>query len=196
MQEIVKRNATYADLKAVPPHLVAEIVYGALVTHPRPAPPHAIASNALGTELTGPFQKGRGGPGGWIFAIEPELHLGPHVIVPDIAAWRRERMSAMPPKAYIETPPDWVCEIISPSTETHDKGPKRRIYATYGIGHLWHLEPVVRQLEVFELQAGKWVLHEVYQDNDPVTAPPFDAITFALGDLFPLDPPALAEAKE
>jgi hypothetical protein len=189
MQEIVKRNATYADLEAVPPNLVAEILYGKLVTHPRPAMPHSIASHALSGELSGPFQKGRGGPGGWIFGFEPELHLGPHVVVPDIAAWRRERLPVMPSKAFVETPPDWICEVISPSTETHDKGPKRRISATYGVGHLWHLDPLVRQLEVFELHESKWVLHEVYQDNEPVKAPPFDAITFSLGDLFPLDPP-------
>ena len=122
--------------------------------------------------------------------VEPELHLGSHVVVPDYAAWRRERLPTMPAKAYIETPPDWACEVISPSTETHDKGPKRRIYGTYGVGHLWHLDPLVRQLEAFELQNGRWVLFEVYQGSDPVTAQPFDAITFSLGDLFPLDSPA------
>ncbi len=34
-----RRPATYDDLLAVPEHLVAEILFGALVTHPRPAPP-------------------------------------------------------------------------------------------------------------------------------------------------------------
>ena len=92
MSDTAKRPATYAELEAVPPHLVAEIIFGDLVTHPRPVPRHATAQNALSGELTGPFQKGAGGPGGWIFMIEPELHLGPHVVVPDIAGWRRERM--------------------------------------------------------------------------------------------------------
>ena len=190
-----KSPATYADLEAVPTHLVAEIVFGTLVTHPRPAPPHAVATGALQIELGGPFQKGRGGPGGWIFGFEPELHLGPHVVVPDLAGWRRERLLTMPTTAYIETPPDWVCEVISPSTEKHDKGPKRRIYATYGVGHLWHLEPVVRMLEVFELRDAHWVLLEAYQGEEEVKARPFDAITFSLADLFPLDPPPANEPE-
>ncbi len=187
MAQSVKQKASYADLEKVPPHLVAEILFGTLVTHPRPASRHAIASNSLGHELTGPFQKGRGGPGGWIFMVEPELHLGPHVVVPDLAAWRRERMQVMPAEAYIEIAPDWVCEVISPSTEAKDRGPKRRIYATYGVGHLWHLDPVAKLLEVFELREKHWVLHETYVDAVEVNAPPFDAVPFQLSALWPLD---------
>ena len=95
MQETVKRRATYADIEALPPHVVGEILFGELSVHPRPAPRHGAASVGLGIELGGPFQRGRGGPGGWVFFDEPELHLGPHVVVPDLAGWRRERMPAM-----------------------------------------------------------------------------------------------------
>ncbi len=186
MNDPAKRNATYEDLAAVPEHLTAEIIFGALYTHPKPAPRHATAQNALGHELTGPFQKGRGGPGGWIFMTEPELHLGPHVVAPDIVGWRRERMPHMPEKAYIETPPDWVCEISSPSTESVDRGPKRRIYATYGVGHLWLLNPTVKYLEVYALREGQWMHVETYQDGEQVKAPPFDAVPFAIADLWPL----------
>jgi Uma2 family endonuclease len=188
MAEPAKRNATYADLEAVPPHLVAEILDGELVTHPRPAPPHITAGGALQIELGGPFQKGRGGPGGWILLPEPEIHLGPNVVVPDLAGWRRERMPHMPTTAYYETAPDFVCEVISPSTEANDKGPKRRIYGLYGVPHLWHLDPVARLLEVFVLQDERWVLFETYQDGDEVKAPPFDAVSFALADLWPVPP--------
>jgi Uma2 family endonuclease len=188
MAHTAEKIATYADLEAVPPHLVAEILFGSLVTHPRRSPPHAVAATALGIELGSPFQKGRGGPGGWVFMVEPELHFGPHVVVPDLAAWRRERLPTMPETAYIETPPDWVCELISPSTQAHDRGPKRRIYASHGIRHLWHLDPNAKLLEVFELRDGQWLLVEVFQDRDGVGAPPFAAVPFSLGDLWPLDP--------
>jgi Uma2 family endonuclease len=190
---MVERPATYADLEAVPPHLVAEILFGRLVTHPRPAAAHAIAGNALSDELTSPFQKGRGGPGGWIFMFEPELHLGPHVVVPDIAAWRRERMSSMPEKSFIEAPPDWVCGVISPSTQIYDRGAKRRIYATYGVGHLWLLHPLTQMLEVFELREAQWVLFETYQGSEQVKAPPFDAVPLSLADVFPLGAPTSQE---
>ena len=167
MAEPAKPQATYADLEAVPPHLVAEILFGSLVTHPRPAPPHAFSATSLSEELVGPFQKGRsGGPGGWVFADEPELHLGPHVIVPDLAGWRRERMPQLPAQAFIETPPDWACELLSPSTQRYDRGAKRRIYATYRVGHLWHLDAVARQLDVFELKNDHWVLYETFEPGD------------------------------
>ncbi|MGE3246122.1 MAG: Uma2 family endonuclease, partial [Beijerinckiaceae bacterium] len=117
MAEAATRRATYADLEAVHPHLVAELINGALVTHPRPAPRHAIAAIALGGEISGSFQRRQGGPGGWIFMVEPELHFGENVVVPDIAGWRRERLPQLPDTAYITTPPDWLCEVISPSTE-------------------------------------------------------------------------------
>lgn len=188
MVHTAEKIATYADLEAVPPHLVAEILFGSLVTHPRLAPRHAVAGTALGSRLTGRFQFGEGGPGGWVFMVESELHLGPHVLVPGLAAWRRERLPTMPDTAYIETPPDWVCEVISPSTQAHDRGPKRRIYAAHGIAHLWHLDPIAKLLEVFELREGQWVLLGVFQDQQMVSAAPFGAVPFSLGDLWRLDP--------
>jgi Uma2 family endonuclease len=183
-----KDQATYADLEAVPPHLVAEILFGALHTQPRPAPRHATAANAISAELTSPFQRGKGGPGGWIFMTEPELHLGPHVVVPDLAGWRRERMPHMPEKAFVETPPDWICEILSPATENVDRGPKRRIYATYAVAHMWLLDPIARRLEAYVLRDGQWTLHETFDGADEVKAPPFDAVPFPITALWPLDP--------
>jgi Uma2 family endonuclease len=190
MATTAKSPATYADLEAVPPHLVAEIIYGSLVTHPRPAPRHGYASSSLGDELVGPFQKSKGGPGGWIIIDEPELHLGPHVVSPDMAGWRSDRMPTFPDTAFFDLPPDWICEVLSASTEKYDKGDKRRIYAQYGVSHLWFVDPRVRSLEVFVRQDKNWLLTGTYFEDEPVSAPPFDAITFQLGLLWPLDPPA------
>jgi len=86
------RVASYEDLLQVPGKLVAEILGGRLVTHPRPAPKHALAASRLGMDLGGAFDRRRGGPGGWWILDEPELHLGPDVLVPDLAGWRRDRM--------------------------------------------------------------------------------------------------------
>jgi Uma2 family endonuclease len=178
------RSATYADIEALPPNLVGEILFGVLHTHPRPAPKHARASSILGAELTGPFDRGRGGPGGWIILDEPELHLGPHVIVPDIAGWRRERLPKLPDTAYFETPPDWVCEVLSPSTQQIDRTDKLTVYAAFGVGHAWYVDPIARTLEVFVLERGKWVIAATFKDDGAVTAPPFEAHTFSLGALW------------
>jgi Uma2 family endonuclease len=188
------RRATYADLEAVPPHLVAEIVRGVLVTHPRPAPRHATAAFSIADELGGPFQKGRGGPGGWLFMSEPELHLADNVIVPDLCAWRRERLPSLPATAFVNVAPDWVCEILSPSTVKIDRGAKRQVYADAGVGHLWLLDPDQRQLEVFALTAGHWLLLATIESGQDVSCAPFDAISFPLNDLFPFDAPPSTEA--
>jgi hypothetical protein len=193
MAEPAQRAATYEDLLAVPEHLVAEILFGRLVTHPRPAPRYSVAASALGNVLGPPFQFGNGGPGGWIFMDEPELHLGGHVAVPDLAAWGRHRLPTLPETAWIDIAPDWICEVLSPSTERYDRGDKRMIYAEAGVGRVWHVDPVLRMLEVFELRDGKWLLLDVFRDDAPVAAPPFAAASFPLDLLWPFDPPPAAQ---
>lgn len=181
------RAATYADLEALPPNRVGEIVNGVLYSHPRPAPRHGAAANSLGFEVTGPFGRGSGGPGGWIFLVEPELHLGPHVVVPDIAGWRKERLTPFPDKSFIETPPDWLAEILSPSTQALDRTDKLAVYAEFGVKHCWYVDPIARTLEVFALSGGKWLLAAAYKNSDPVAAPPFEVHSFALDVLWAPD---------
>jgi hypothetical protein len=176
--------ATYADIEALPPNMVGEIVFGVLHSHPRPTPRQAVASNRLGSVITGPFDLGSGGPGGWIFMTEPELHLGLHVVVPDLAGWRRERLIPFPQTAYIETAPDWICEVLSPSTQKIDRTDKLSIYAEFGVGHCWYVDPDARTLEVFVLAGGKWLLAATFKDADPVAAPPFEVHSFSLDVLW------------
>ena len=194
MAEAVRSSATYADLEAVPEHLVAEIIDGVLETHPRPRPRHAVAAGRLALELGGPFDRGRGGPGGWVFIPEPELHLGSQVVVPDLAGWRTERLPQLPETSYLEVAPDWVCEVLSPSTARLDRGAKRRIYAEAGVEHLWLLDPRERELEAFSLNGRRWLLLATVQTGELVKVPPFDAIAFPLNDLFPFDNPPATEA--
>ena len=189
MADSAKRSATYADLEAVPPHLVAEIIHGTLVTHPRPAPRHSVAASGLGASIVPGYQWGKSGPGGWIFMDEPELHLGPHVVVPDLAGWRRERLPRLPDTAYIDIPPDWVCEVLSDSTESYDRNAKRAIYGEAGVPFLWLLDPRGKFLEVFQLTAGHWLLVRTFTGGDEIRAVPFEVIAFPLGQLWPLDQP-------
>lgn len=187
MAEPAKRRATYADLEAVPETLVAEIVDGVLETHPRPRPRHGGAVSRLSYGLTGPFDFGRGGPGGWIFVIEPELHFGEQIVVPDLAGWRRERLPKEPAEAFVTVAPDWVCEILSPSTARLDRGAKRRIYAEAGVEYLWQLDPEAGEQEAFALAGSQWLLLATIQKGEDVSVKPFDAVAFPLSDLFPFD---------
>ena len=177
-----RRPATYEDLLAVPEHLVAEIIDGQLYTSPRPAVPHAIATGGLSADLMGPFDRARGGPGGWWILVEPELHLSQNVLVPDVAAWRRSRVPDLPRGAYLEIAPDWVCETLSPSTERLDRGKKQAIYAREGVGHLWLLNPPAETLESYRREDGRWVLLATSAGDVSVAIEPFEA---ALGKVCP-----------
>ncbi len=181
---VIKRPATYQDVIDAPPHLVAELIHGALHLQPRPRPRHSLAASSLGDELVSPFQKRRGGPGGWWILDEPEVHLGDDVLVPDLAGWRRDRMPQMPDTAHFTLPPDWVCEVLSPSTRDYDITDKRAIYGRAGIGHLWQVDPDARTLEVFALEDGRWVLITALRGTQPVAQPPFAAISFPLSALW------------
>ncbi len=185
MAKAQQRPATYRDVLDAPPHRVAEVLGGTLHTQPRPAMRHALASSFLGGELVGPFGAGRGGPGGWWIIDEPELHFARDIVVPDIAGWRRATMPDFPDAAYCEMAPDWVCEVLSPSTRHIDQNEKRTIYAREGVSHLWFADPDTQTLEVFRLRTGQWLLLATLTGHTPVSQPPFDAISFPLGALWP-----------
>ena len=181
----VRRPATYADVLAAPEGLVAQLIDGALHLQPRPASRHALAGSMLQVELGGPFHRGRGGPGGWWLLVEPEVHLGGQVLVPDIAGWRRARMPVFPDAPYFTLAPDWACEVLSPSTRRLDLGRKRDIYAEHGVAHLWIVDPDARTLEAFALTGGRWLLMATLAEEADVAQPPFDAVRFDLAALWP-----------
>ncbi len=185
MAEPARKPATYQDLLQVPGHLVAEILGGALITSPRPAPRHARAASALGAALWGPFDGGIGGPGGWWILIEPELHLERGaIVVPDLAGWRMDRMSDLPDTAYFELAPNWVCEILSTSTEAIDRADKMPAYASAGVDHVWLLDPILETLEVFRLDSSQWTLLRTIKGSGKVRVEPFEAIEIDLGLLW------------
>ena len=186
-------RATYDDLLRVPAPLVAEIIDGVLYTQARPAGPHAKVSSVLGFDLGGPFDRGRGGPGGWIILDEPELHLGDDVVVPDLAGWRRERMPEVPATAFFTLAPDWVCEVLSLSTQKLDRTGKMGVYAREGVRHVWLIDPIERTLEVYRLERGSWLRAAIFCDDAVVRAEPFDAIELELGALWIRTPESHAE---
>ena len=178
------RRAIYADLASVPDHLIGEIIDGELVTQPRPAASHARAASRLGMEIGTPFDRGRGGPGGWIILDEPELHLHGDALVPDLAGWRRERMPELLDVAAFELAPNWVCEVLSESTQRRDRIQKMSIYARERVQHLWLVDPKAQTLEVYELAGSEWLRRQVAGGNDKLSAIPFEAIELELGVLW------------
>jgi len=184
MGDPAKRHATYEDLLAVPAHLVAELINGALITNPRPAARHARAASSLGGELYGPFDRGKGGPGGWILLDEPELHLRGDVLVPDLAGWRRQRMPELPDTAAFDLAPDWVCEVLSPSTAATDRAEKMPIYAREGVPHLWLVDPLAKTLEACRLENDRWTVLGTWRDDARVRVEPFAELELELAELW------------
>lgn len=178
----LKRGATYDDLRDVPDNYVAEMFDGELYATPRPALPHTHAATVLGNKIGTPFH--HQGAGGWVILDEPELHFHNDVLVPDLAGWRRERLPTVPADAYLTLAPDWICEVLSQSTEALDRGAKLRIYAREGVAHAWLLEPLRQTLEVLALEHRRWTSLGTHEGSVSVRAEPFAAIELELGALW------------
>jgi len=178
------RPATYEDLLTVPDTMVAEIVDDELHASPRPALRHARAASSLGAFVSVAYQHGRGGPGGWWILDEPELHFGRDIVVPDVAGWRRTRLPQVPDTAYASLAPDWVCEVLSPSTVSLDRLKKLAIYAREQVPHAWLLDPIARTLEVLRLEAGRWMILATHGGDDVIRAEPFVEIDLDLASLW------------
>ena len=165
---------TLEDIDALPPDVKGEIIEGVLYTMTRPRGRHQRTGLVIGGVLLGPFDQGRGGPGGWWIVPEPGIEL-PNTpeIAPDIAGWRRERLPDLPDDAPIRVVPDWVCEILSPSTRRHDLLVKKPYYAKVGVAHHWLIDLAARTLTVYRLESGRWVELGVFGDEREARAEPF-----------------------
>jgi Uma2 family endonuclease len=191
------KQATYADIEALPPNMVGEILAGELHASPRPAGPHTEAASLLGALLMPPFRLGQGGPGGWRILHEPELSLGVDPaydpVVPDLAGWRIESMPERVETAQFHTTPQWVCEVISPSSLRKDRFLKLPFYARAGVAHAWLVDPLNETLEVFALDGNTWRVVGLHQGDATIHAEPFDAVPLCLTWLWgrtPPEPPA------
>lgn len=170
--------ATWYDLlERMPEAVTCEIADGGFYAHPRPRFAHGNLVLSLGGALAAAFEQGWRGPGGWVFATEVELHFRyrEEVLVPDLAGWRVERRPD-PEEHQIRIVPDWVCEILSPSTLSYDREVKMPIYARYGVPYAWLVEPLERRIEAFRLSDGRWVPAGGSAAPAPVRLPPFEAV--------------------
>ena len=178
----MRKRATYQDVLDAPEDVVAEIVNGELVLSPRPDNSACVLVSSFLGEIGTRFGREEGN---WIVIYAPEVHLDDDILVPDIAAWRRERLPAVPDAAFISVAPDSVCEALSPKTRRLDRVKKLPRYATHGVAFAWLVDPKPRTLEAFRLVDGAWSLVAAHDDDDGrVRVPPFDAIELDLPALW------------
>lgn len=184
MSEPARKKATYEDLYGVPENMIGEIINGELIATPRPSPRHSQFISTLGEEIGPPYRRGRGGPGGWVFLIEVEIKLGGQLVVPDMAGWKRERFPQGLETNWIAVTPDWVCEVISPSTAIRDRTVKKAIYEEHGVGYLWLVDPLNMTLEIFRLEARRWAPAGVFGGARKARLEPFQEIEIDLDELW------------
>lgn len=178
-------EATYADLVALPDHVVGQIIDGELVVSPRPASRHAVCASTLTGDIASAFARKPNGPdrpGGWWILLEPELHFGKQVLVPDVAGWRHGTLPELPDVAFFTQTPDWVCEVLSPSSGRRDRLQKSRIYAQQGVQFYWIVDPHQQVIEVLQNRGdGHWNLVDTWGgDDNAARIPPFEAIALEL----------------
>jgi Uma2 family endonuclease len=181
-----RKVPTLADLDALPPGVKGEIIEGVLYTMTRPRATHQRTGSSVGRALGGPFDDGLGGPGGWWILPEPGIEL-PNTpeISPDVAGWKKERMPKLPHDRAIDVVPDWVCEILSPSTRRHDLLVKKPYYARVGVPYHWLLDLEARTITAYRLESGRWVELGVWGDETEARIEPFDAIALNVGRWWP-----------
>lgn len=181
-----KPPPTLADLDALPPGVVGEIIEGVLYTMTKPRGWHQRTTCTIGGSIGAPFDYGVGGPGGWWILNEPGIEL-PNTpeISPDVAGWRRSRMSNPPIDEPIRTVPDWVCEILSPTTRRHDLTVKLPYCAKIGVAYHWLVDLDARLLIAQRLEAGHWVTCAECRDETAARIAPFDAVSLDVASWWP-----------
>ena len=186
MTAAARRRASYEDVLTSDPRTIAEVIDGVLYTQPRPALGHAQIASELTYRLIGPFRHGRGGPGGWHILVEPELHLGlePDILVPDLAGWRTTRMPRVTNRAFETLSPDWVAEILSPSTSRVDRSLKLPVYQRERVPHVWLIDPQAMTIEVLRLDGESYRLLGVHADDARARLEPFDEVELDLASLW------------
>jgi len=184
VSKVIEKPATYEDLLKVPDHLVAEIIDGELFTSPRPASPHAYATGVLHAELHRRLQRGDGCPADWWFLIEPELHLGADVLVPDVAGWRKANLPRIPNVPWFDQVPDWVCEVVSPKTARLDRIRKLPKYARHAVPYAWIVEPLSQSVEVYRREGEHMLQFSTHEGSETIRAEPFTPCELELNELW------------
>jgi Uma2 family endonuclease len=181
-------TATAADLAELER---CEVIAGVIEEKASPTFEHGDAQGVLVGVLNSSF-RGRGGggrPGGWWIATEVEIELETHeVYLPDIVGWRRDRVPDRPFGRPVRIRPDWVCEILSPSTAERDQGTKHRAFHRCGVPHYWIVDPEHETLTVHRWHQDGYLVVLAAGKRESIRAEPFDAIELRVGLLFGDDP--------
>ena len=81
--------------------------------------------------------------------------------------------------------PDFIVEILSPSTSMHDKARKYRIYQQAGVNEYWIVDPEDKLVTAFILHDGKYSGVVFFHDDTAVPVKTLEGCTIDLSEVFP-----------
>ena len=158
-----------------------EVVDGELYVTPPPREPHQRAStNLVGYIWQYVHQRRLGTVYSAPFGVVLDEDNG---VQPDIVYVSRERQGMIVERG-IEGAPDLVVEVLSRSTEARDRGIKMKRYAAAGIPHYWIVDPRVRALEAYRLDAQGYALTGSYGPGSTFRPELFPGLEIPIDELW------------
>jgi Uma2 family endonuclease len=187
-----KKKATLDDLARMrDAGRVVELIAGEIVEKAAATPEHGTAELRFGGVLDGFNRRGGGprGPGGWWLMTEVEVlyEKTDEVFRHDVLGFRRDRLASRPAGLPVKERPDWVCEILSPSTARYDVVQKRRTLHAHGVPHYWILDPEREMLTVLRHAEPGYIHVLDAAAGEVVRAEPFDAVEISVSELLGRD---------
>ncbi len=175
-------------VEAQPEGITGEIARGIFAMSPRPRLRHLTVEGRLFATLNGLYgSEGREASLDWLFAIEPEIRSEETFsrLVPDIGGWRKSTTGWPDPDTTpISIVPEWVAEVLSGSTETYDRGPKKDAYGQMGVGWSWLVDAAQKRIETFSNVRGKMTAGAVFDSGTLERAEPFPGLSLSFDRLF------------
>lgn len=138
----------------------AEFINGQVVLHSPVQRRHSVASDFLFTLLHAYVSHK---DLGWVGHEKLLVALTRNDYEPDVAFWRAERAAEFAADQMKFPAPEFVVEVLSPSTEKNDRGVKFEDYAAHGVEEYWLVDPQAEAIEKFTLKAGRFIVAGIFR---------------------------------
>jgi len=188
-------RATVEDWLRIPEEERAELIHGRIVYHTFPDLKHGDTQAQISHFLR-PYRGRSGGGGGgggaaalggWWLSQEVDMALADVGCRPDVVGWRRDKHARVPQadaRGVVTETPDFLCEVLSPSTARYDKVEKLDAYFRAGVPYYWLVDPMLRTFTVLERTDRGYLIVRVAGPGETVRAAPFAGVEIPVDELF------------
>ncbi|HKM43637.1 MAG TPA: Uma2 family endonuclease [Limnochordia bacterium] len=178
---VVDRKLTYEDYAKVPSEVgyTLQLIDGYLVRDPSPTFIHQRVLGRLMVILRAYVQMTD--PGGEVFVAPLDILLDEHTVLqPDLLYLPSSRPAKRDP---VDSLPELVVEITSPSTAQTDRVRKFGSYLKAGIPHYWVVDPSECTIQCYQLKDAHYSMVAVF-GGGTFSHPAFPGLEFEVEDLF------------